>query len=169
MNKVDFAVGGLFGVQAINPNGSVAWEDTAKNGVVTVGLNFILNAFFGATSKPAAWNMGLISSTGFSALASADTMPSHAGWTENSAGFSQATRPAWTPGSASAGVVSNATTVDFSITSSVTIKGIFLANDSTKGGSTGTLWSTGLFTSGDQSLVNGQTLRVTYTITGTAS
>lgn len=139
------------------------------NGITTAGINNLFNVYFGATSKAAAWYMGLIASSGYSALAAADTMSSHAGWTEETSNYSQATRPQWTPASASGGSVSNSSSVDFTITGSVTVKGIFIVNESTKSGTTGTLWATALFTSGDQALVNGQTLKVTYICSGSSS
>lgn len=139
------------------------------NGITTAGINNLFNVYFGATSKAAAWYMGLIASSGYSALAAADTMSSHAGWTEETSNYSQATRPQWTPASASGGSVSNSSSVDFTITGTVTVKGIFLADNSTKSGTTGTLWATALFTSGDQVLVNGQTLKVTYICSGSSS
>ena len=46
---------------------------------------------------------------------------------------------------------------------STTIKGCFLVSNSTKGGTTGTLYSAGLFTGGDQPVVSGNTLTVSYT------
>lgn len=139
------------------------------NGITTAGINNLFNVYFGATSKAAAWYMGLIASSGYSALAAADTMSSHAGWTEETSNYSQSTRPAWSPASASGGSVSNSSSVDFTITGSVTVKGIFIADNSTKSGTTGTLWATALFTSGDQALVNGQTLKVTYICSGSSS
>ena len=48
------------------------------NGITTAGINNLFNVYFGATSKAAAWYMGLIASSGYSALAAADTMSSHA-------------------------------------------------------------------------------------------
>lgn len=139
------------------------------NGITTAGINNLFNVYFGATSKAAAWYMGLIASSGYSALAAGDTMSSHAGWTEETSNYSQATRPQWTPASASGASVSNSSSVDFTITGSVTVKGVFIVDNSTKSGTTGTLWATALFTSGDQALVNGQTLKVTYICSGSSS
>ena len=44
-----------------------------------------------------------------------------------------------------------------------TIKGCFLISVSTKSGTTGVLYSAGLFTGGDQPVVSGNTLTVSYT------
>lgn len=139
------------------------------NGITTAGINNLFNVYFGATSKASAWYLGLIASSGYSALSAADTISSHAGWTEETSNYSQTNRPTWTPASASGGSVSNSSSVDFTITGSVTVKGIFVVNENTKGGTTGTLWATALFTSGDQALVNGQTLKVTYICSGSSS
>lgn len=139
------------------------------NGITTAGINNLFNVYFGATSKASAWYLGLIASSGYSALSAADTISSHAGWTEETSNYSQTNRPTWTPASASGGSVSNSSSVDFTITGSVTVKGIFVVNENTKGGTTGTLWATALFTSGDQALVIGQTLKVTYICSGSSS
>lgn len=139
------------------------------NGITTAGINNLFNVYFGATSKASAWYLGLIASSGYSALSAADTISSHAGWTEETSNYSQTNRPTWTPASASGGSVSNSSSVDFTITGSVTVKGVFVVNENTKGGTTGTLWATALFTSGDQALVNGQTLKVTYICSGSSS
>jgi len=138
------------------------------NGVSNEGFNLMLNSTFrsdqitpiGSTS----WYIGLISNSGYSALAAADTMSSHSGWSEEYSHYSQTNRPAWSMGAASNKQITNSTTVDFSITSDSTIvKGIFVASDNTKGGTSGTLWATGLF-SADQTLYNGDTLKITYTV-----
>ncbi|TXH13943.1 MAG: hypothetical protein E6R03_10395 [Hyphomicrobiaceae bacterium] len=139
------------------------------NGITTAGINNLFNVYFGATSKASAWYLGLIASSGYSALSAADTISSHAGWTEETSNYSQTNRPTWTPASASGGSVSNSSSVDFTFTGSVTVKGVFVVNENTKGGTTGTLWATALFTSGDQALVNGQTLKVTYICSGSSS
>ena len=66
--------------------------------------------------------------------------------------------------------MTNATTADFNMTpgSAVTIKGLFLCSDNTKGGTTGTLFATAAFTGGNQTVNNGDTLKVTYTVSATA-
>jgi len=94
-------------------------------------------------------------------------MSSHGGWTENT-GYSNATRPAavfGTPTNADPSVLDNsASPASFSINATSTIAGAFLVNNSTKGGTTGILFSESDFTSpGDRSVVSGDTLNVTYT------
>jgi hypothetical protein len=95
-------------------------------------------------------------------LAASDTMGSHAGWTEFTS-YSQANRVAWGPGAAGSQSITNGTPATFDITGSGTVKGIFVANQNTKGGTTGTLWATALFPS-DVPVVNTDQLKVTYTV-----
>jgi hypothetical protein len=51
----------------------------------------------------------------------------------------------------------------------LTVKGLFLISDSTKGGTTGTLFSTAAFTGGTQAVNSGDTLKVTYTVAATSA
>ena len=140
------------------------WADqVAPNLVTTVGGNNMLDNHLSGSAYTAAWYMGLISATSYTTgPALTDTMASHGGWAED-VNYSNAARPttAWSAAaskskSLSAGLV-------FNMNDSTTIKGCFLNTDSTKNGSTGILFSAGLFTGGDQPVVNGNTLTVTYT------
>lgn len=153
-------------------SGKLIYEDDFPNGIVNVGKNKILDEmFFGATQIPAAnWFIGLIDLTGFSALAAGDTMASHAGWQEFT-GYTESPdrRVAWGPGAASSQATTNSTPATFHITSSGTVKGVFVVGDPTasnaytKGGTTGTLWATALF-SADVAVANGDELKITYTV-----
>lgn len=118
------------------------------NGITNTGKNSILNIMFNDATQiaNASWFIGLINNAGFSALAAADVANSHAGWTEFT-GYSQATRVAWGSGTSTAQSTTNATPATFSITGgAATVNGIFVTSVSTKGGTTGTLWSTASFT-----------------------
>jgi hypothetical protein len=105
--------------------------------------------------------IGLIGSSGFTETLKADTMSSHAGWSEIHSEYSEGARPQWSYGSASGGVVS--AIANFSFTSSATVKGFFVTTDSTKNGSSGSLVHTQLFSSGEQSWSPGQILQLTLT------
>lgn len=134
------------------------------NGIVDVGLNHILETEFHSGTQVTTWYIGLIDNAGFSALSNSDTSASHAGWTENT-DYSNANRVTWGTGAASGRSVTNASTADFNINGTATIKGIFIISQNTKGGSTGVLWSTAAFGS-NVSVQNGDTLKVTYTVSG---
>jgi hypothetical protein len=114
----------------------------------------------------AAWYIGLISSTSYTTgPAVGDTASSHGGWTEDVT-YSNSTRVAATFGNAaSGGSKATSTPSSFNINGTATIKGCFLISNSTKSGTTGTLYSDGLFTGGDKGVASGDTLNVTYTPT----
>lgn len=156
-------VGGRFTIQHIR-DGQVIGEYELKNGITDVGMNALLDIMFHGTSQITAWYLGLVDNAGFSAFAAGDTMASHGGWTESTA-YSNANRPDWTEGAASSRSITNSSTVDFTINATATIKGIFVTSNNTKGGTTGTLWSTAAF-GANVSVANGDTLKVTYTVSG---
>lgn len=145
----------------------VKWEDKYHNLVTTAGKNDALDKYLAGSSYSATWYLGLIASTSYSAVAAADTASSHSGWLEaggtNAPAYSASTRPAPTFASASSGSKSTSSAVTYSITSSGTVKGSFLISNSTKDGTSGILYSAGLFSGGDKTVGNGDTLSVTYT------
>jgi len=172
---------GRFQVEHIR-NGKVIGNYDFPNGITTEGKNHLLDVQFHNTPAPmATWYLGLIDLAGFTALAAADIYDNinqaGNGWDEFSnytdAGNanSTTTRPAWTEGAASAASITNASPVIFDITGTGTVKGVFLAggtNAQTKGdhtaGSAHKLWATALFTGGDVAVLNGDQLKVTYTV-----
>ena len=132
------------------------------NGIVDVGANLILDVMFHNVAATATWYIGLIDNAAFTALANADTMAAHAGWTELEA-YTEATRPEWTEGAAATRSITNAVTVDFTINDTKTVKGIFITSSNVKGGAAGTLWSTAAFTS-VVNVVAADVLKITYTL-----
>lgn len=158
---------GRYQVECHDAHGNLVWSDHIDNLVTTGGKNDALDKYLAGTSYTAAWYMGLISSTSYSAVAAADTMASHAGWLEagtaNAPTYSQSTRPAPAFSSASAGSKATSAAVVFSVTGTGTAKGCFLASVATKDGTTGILYSAGLFSAGDKAVSNGDSLSVTYT------
>ena len=149
----------------------VKWDNYAHNTVVTVGKNLALDTFLaGSAYTVTGPYMGLIGAVSFSAISAADTMASHAGWTE--AGVTNAptyTGPrktiSWSAASAGSKAPSSAPV--YAITGTGTVKGVFLVFGSgavsTIDNTSGTLWSAGLFSGGDQAVVNTNTVTVTYT------
>jgi hypothetical protein len=166
MNR--FEIGGRFTVRCFAPDGRLRWEEEVKNGVSNVALNNVLDVYLRTQSQAPAWYIGLVDNAGYSAFAGTDTMASHAGWTESS-DYAAATRPQWSPGAASNQSVSNSTTVDFAMNATKTIRGLFLASDSSKNGVAGTLFATAAFSGGNQSVNNGDTLKVTYTVSAAST
>lgn len=143
-------------------NGNLKWVDRQHNLVVTAGLNDSLNQHFKGSSYTAAWYVGMTTASNTFALA--DTMASHAGWTESTV-YSNATRPALTLGTVAAGSVDNtASKAVFNINSSGTVGGAFLVTDSTKGGATGTLYGGAAF-GANRTVASGDTITITVTLT----
>lgn len=153
--------------EAVGPNGKVKWREQFDNLVVNAGLDDLLDKYFKGSGYSAAFYVGLTDGT--PTVAAADTMASHAGWVEVTA-YTESARPALTLGTVSGQSVNNsASKAAFSINANgTTIGGAFLATNSTKGGSTGTLYGGGAFSAGDKGLDSGDTLNVTITLTAAA-
>lgn len=134
------------------------------NGIATGGINDAFEAVFRSGTQRTAWYASLIDGLNFDELASGDTMASHAGWQE-STDYTQATRVQWSPGAAAAGKLINSSAMRFTMNAAKTIVGFFLCSVSTKGGTTGILWSTGEFDQ-PQSMPSGEDLKVVYSLTG---
>lgn len=148
-------------------DGKVVWVEEGPNLIVTTGRNKLLDETLEGSSYTAAWYMGLINNSGFSAIAAGDTMASHAGWTE-SADYDEANRPTISFAAASSGSKATDSAVAFTIDATVTINGIFVADNATKSGATGTLFSGKSFSS-PRACEDNDVLNVTYTVSLTAS
>src|SRR4249920_1010636 len=161
---------GRYEVECIGADGKLKWRDTIENVVATVGKNLALDTFLaGAAYTVVGPYMGLISSTSYTAVAATDTMASHSGWLE--AGGTNA--PTYTGNrktavwsAATAGGKALSAALSFAITGTGTVKGAFLVFGTgavaTKDDTNGVLWSAGTFSTGDKSVVNGDTLNVNY-------
>jgi len=159
---------GVYHMQCFDKDGKLKWEAECPNLVVNVGLQDMNNKYFLGSSYTAAWYIGLYGAGASNTPAAGDTSASHAGWTEV-VPYSQTTRPACTfatPTTANPSVATNsASPAVYTINATSTVGGAFLISNSTKSGSTGTLYSASDFTSpGDRSVVSGDTLNVTYTL-----
>jgi len=121
----------------------IKWTEDFANLVTTAGKNDMLDKYLAGSSYTAAWY----------------------GWAED-VEYSQAARPTTAWSAAAAGSKALSAACVFSINGDgTTIKGCFLNSVATKSGTTGTLFSAGLFTGGDKVLANGDTLNVSYTAT----
>jgi hypothetical protein len=159
---------GVYKVQCHDAQGNLKWEVEAPNMVVNEGLQDMNAKYFTGTTYTAAWYLGLYGSGATNSPAAGNTMASHGSWTEVT-DYSQATRPACTfgtPTTANPSVATNsASPATFSINATTVVGGAFLTTSNTKGGSTGILYSAADFSApGDRSVVSGDTLSVTYTL-----
>jgi len=153
-------VAGKFMVTCRDSEGRIRWEDGFPNLVVTTGKNDLLNKYFLGSAYTAAFFVGL---KGTGTIAAGDTMASHGGWTDIT-GYSNATRPAFTPASSTAGSSTNsASPAVFNINATNTVAGCFITTDNTKGGTTDILFSAADFAS-SRAVISGDTLTVTYTV-----
>jgi len=177
-------------VQGFNPKGHFGvehWRDgkhlatySFPNGITDEGKNNIFDVYFDADTQITTWYMLLIDNANYTALADDDTYDdidqAGNGWDEfktyTDAGNSDSTvtRPVWNPDAASGEAISNSSQTIFDITGTATVKGLAIvgggAASNTKGdhAADGTLWSTALFDQGDTAVINGDQLKITYTV-----
>ena len=164
----EIALSDLFEVECYDRHGNLKWKDTIKNLVVDEGLDDVLDKYLKGSTYTAAHYVGLTAGT--PTFAAADDMVTHAGWTEVQL-YDEAVRQTAVWGTVSSKSVDNsASKAVFTIsTNATTIGGCFLCTNSTKGGTTGTLYGGGAFTAGDKVLDNDDVLNVTVTATAAAS
>src|SRR5438270_1917354 len=154
----------IYRFECFGPDGQLKWVEEVPNTVMTAGINDLLTNYFKGSAYTAAFFVGLVDNASFSAYATADTMASHAGWLE-SAAYSNANRPTLTLGTAAAGSIDNsAAKAVFNINATATVLGAFVVTNSTKSGTTGTLYGAASFTGGSRSVLSGDTLNVTVTL-----
>ena len=151
--------------------GPLLWEDTIENVVCTLGKNLMLQtALTGSSYTVTGPYMGLISSVSYTAVAAADTMASHTGWTEagstNAPTFAARVAPAF--GTASAGAISTSSPTSFTMTGAGTLVGAFITYGTgavtTLMSTAGVLLSAGAFTGGNQPVNSGNVVQVTYSL-----
>ena len=159
--------GGVFTVTCVGADGKEKWSDTFHNLVVNQGLQDMNSKYFAASGYTAAWYLGLVEGPGSgTAFAAADTLASHAGWTELVPGTAYTgNRKAVTFGTATTAdpsvITNSGSPSSFAmLVNSTVVAGAFLASVSS--GTSGILFSAGDFTGGDKTVDNGDTLNVTY-------
>lgn len=152
------AMSSLYVFECFDADGNLKWREECHNLVVDAGLNDLLDKYFKGSAYTAAFYVGL---KGEGTIAAADTLASHAGWTE----FTDysGNRKALQLGSVSSKSVSNsANKASFSISNSGTVAGGFVAT--AESGTTGVLYGAADFGSA-RSVESGDTLNVTVTLT----
>jgi len=152
-------IGGIFQIECFDQAGNLKWKDSAKNLVVKEGLNHLLNVVFHGTTPVSPWYVGLIADG--PTLDADDTLASHTGWTEDT--HYAANRKEFVEGAASSESISNSgNAAAFAINDTVVLAGAFICSVATT--TTGTLFCAAVFTQGDRSVVSGDQVNVTYTL-----
>jgi hypothetical protein len=172
---------GVYHVECRDADGNIKWTETVPNLVNAVGKQLMLNTLLAGTSYNTVGPfLGLIATTSPTFLA-ADTMTSHAGWTEfiNYTVGGSAVRGTAVFGSASSSGLSPAnvtTAAATAITYTITgaggnVTGCFLVTGSgatsTLNNTGGTLYSAGAFGT-PKATTAGDTVSVTYSTTATS-
>jgi hypothetical protein len=171
--KEELSAHGTYTAECYGPDGELKWRDTIDNVVCTEGKNLAFDTFLaGSAYTVTGPYMGLISSVSYTAVAATDVgsqIDGTNGWKEaggtNAPTYTGVRKTcAWSAASAGAKALSSA--LAFAITGTGTIKGSFVlfgsAAVTTKDNAAGTLWSAGLFTGGDKTVANGDTVNVSY-------
>ena len=154
---------GNFKVRVIR-DGNIIYDETHRNGIVDEAKNALLDTMFNASTQ-ATWYCGLMAT--LTTLSDSDTMASHAGWTEYTS-YDETTREVWNPDVAASKEIKNPSTAycEFTIDDATnpTIPGMFICSDSTKSGSSGTLWCTSAFSTAPTPADN-DVVQVQYVLT----
>ena len=163
--KMNLGLTNIWEVVCYDSSGAEKWREKRKNLVVTEGLNHVLSSTFDGGTQITAWYVGLKNA---GSIAAADTMSSHSGWTENT-DYSQSVRQTLTLGTAASGSIDNTGNLaTYSINGTATVAGAFVVSNSTKSGTTGTLYGAVDFSS-SRSVISGDTLTVTVTLTAASA
>lgn len=157
--------GGVYHVECLDKDGNLKWEANMTNLVVNTGLQDMNNKYFKGSTYTAAFYLGLVTGpASATTYAAADTLASHAGWTEfTSYSGSRKAVTFGTPTTAAPSVIdSTGSPSSFAITGTAVVAGAFICTVAS--GTSGILFSEADFDSpGDRSVVNGDTLNVSYT------
>jgi|TARA_R110002073_G_scaffold185977_1_gene344537 hypothetical protein len=164
-SKIGLILGSIWEVVCYDVDGKEKWREVNKNLVVDTGLDDVLSNYFKGSGYTAAHYVGL-KDTG--TVVAGDTMASHSGWAELAI-YSESVRQTLTLGTvASKSVDNSASKATFTINASDDVYGAFLTTNNTKSGTTGVLYGAVDFSSA-QSVVSGDVLLVTVTLTSAAS
>jgi len=153
-------------------SGQERWRELNKNLVTTAGANHILDGTFKSATQITSWYVGL-KGTGTAVIA--DTMASHATWSElpHTTAYSQTVRQTLTLGSITGTTTSTcdntSSKATFSINATNTVAGAFIVSDNaSSSATTGTLYGVVNFAS-SRAVLSGDTLEVTATITAASA
>ena len=181
INNETVGIEGFYQVECRDADGNLKWADGFPNLVNAVGKQLMLDTLLRGSSYTVVGPfLGLIGTTS-PTFAAADTMVTHAGWTEfvnytvggsavrGTAVFSASTSSGTTPSNVT---TSTASSITYTITGAGgNVTGCFLVTGSgavsTQNSTAGTLYSAGPFTV-PKAVTAGDTVSVTYSTTATS-
>lgn len=130
-------------------------------------LAAILNGYFAGGTVPTTLYLGLVSAENFTQFApQTDSMGSHPGWQEFT-DYDEATRQVWTPGVVLGDYpasINNPSVASVTPLSDGRAKGVFLCDESTKGGATGQLYGPWFFEEGTRDIQTAAPFEMDLTI-----
>lgn len=179
INSEGMGIHGYYHVLGYDENGDLKWEENFPNLVNAIGKQLMLDTLLrGSSYSVTGPFLGLLNSGG--TFTAADTMTSHAGWTEyinytvgtairGTAVFTAATSSGTTPTNVT---TSAAASITYTVTGAGgTIGGCFLVTGTgavnTLSSTAGTLYSAGNFST-SKAVTAGDTVAVTYSTTATS-
>lgn len=153
-------------VTCVGADGNVKWVENFENIFVTTGLNHVLDVVLRGTAQATDWYVGLKNA---GAPLPGDTLASTGNAWAELTGYSESARPTLTVANPAASAsLSTSSAASYSITSTLSVAGIFLADGGTKGSTADLLLAAGDFASA-KSVENGDTLNVNITFNATSS
>lgn len=159
------AVGGRFLIEHYR-KGELIDREEIHNLVVNEGLDHVLNTVFHSGTQITTWYLGLFEGN-YTPAANVTAATIASASTECTA-YDEATRPAFDEAAASSQSITNsANKAQFTFNATKTIYGAFLVSNSTKGSTSGTLFSAARFNAAKQ-VVDDDQLLLTYTFTASS-
>ncbi len=165
-----------FTVRCHDPNGAEVWTESFGNRVPTEGLNHLLTNELKGVAYTASWFVGLIDNANFGSLQATDTAAkittsAPSGGTnqwQESLVYTQTVRQTLTLGAVASGSVDNsAALATYSIGGTATLNGAFIVSSNGRGGTSGTLYGEGSFSS-THPVMSGQTITIQVTCTASS-
>ena len=147
--------------------GRLLREASGHNGITDLGLDLLLDSTFNGATQSANWYLGLLAAN--AVVDAADTMVSHAGWTEF-VGHTSPVRLLWDAGASADNVsgrrITNASPTIFTVNADGTVAGLFVTSNNVLAGATGHLWATAEFDEPLEVQIS-DTIEITYTVSAT--
>ena len=165
MPKQQLLVGGAYSGQIIR-NGEVIDEFEDHNLIVDEGLNALNDIMFHGSTQVGTWYLGVFEAN-YTPVSSVTAATIASAATECTA-YDETTRQEYQEAASASKVTTNAANkATFTFNATKTIYGAFLVSTSTKGGTSGTLFSAAKFGSA-KSVVSGDQLLLTYAFTSSS-